>query len=302
MPLTTPRPHDTAQQLTPPPPKLLHHPSPPPQSPPSHDEEDWLTALRDDGSPPLICPARGCRRDNPHTRTYCRHCGHLLRPPPEPEAKAWWRKALDHLRTRYGERPQTWHRDHRWYVLLATGSMGLGIVAAGGGPWIAAPAVHGAGLAIDRFTAKAAVVPAATSASSERDGFPADCATDGADNRAWAPKPSGKDAREEWWQADFEHPFRLTSLAIINGVSKQPKEYLAAGRAHILKAVAITADNRAHIKILRLADQPGPQTFTWGLEKVTTVQLQLTHIRADGKTSATAPVGLAEVQFFTRKG
>ncbi|MFF4409949.1 discoidin domain-containing protein [Streptomyces sp. NPDC001404] len=257
---------------------------------------------RDTGTPPLACPSPGCGRDNPQERHFCRHCGELLRPPPEPEHLPWWRRIVEDARTRIRERPAVWHRNRSWYVLAGAGGVGLVVVLAGGGPWLAGPAVTAAGRVQDRFAAKTAVVPDTVSASSERDGFAARCAADGVNNRAWAPKNSGADARGQWWEADFGQPFRLTSLVILNGVSQQPKDYLAAGRPHRLKAVAITADDRAFVKDINLADQPGPQTFGWGVDDVRAVRLQIEDVRVDDAAGAKAPVGLAEVQFFTRKG
>ncbi|MEV0322999.1 discoidin domain-containing protein [Streptomyces sp. NPDC050658] len=272
----------------------------------SHDAEETLRLgiIEADVATPMACPGRGCRYPNPRVRTFCTRCGTLLRPLLPPPPRPWWARITEEVRDALHRRPQVWHRDHRKYAPVAVAAAVLALALTGAGQPLTGPLRQGIALAHDRFASKAMVVASSVSASSQQSGFPARCAADGVDNRAWAPEASGDQARRQWWQADFGHPFRLTTLVVFGGVSPQPREYLAAGRPQKLRAVAITAGKRAFVKELDLADQPGPQTFSWGVDDVQAVRLQIVGVRSaggKGAKSAKAPVGIAEVQFFTRR-
>ncbi|MWA07840.1 NADase-type glycan-binding domain-containing protein [Streptomyces sp. BA2] len=269
---------------------------------PAEEETLRLGTFKDGVTPPpVVCPGPDCARPNPRARTFCACCGTLLRPPLPPPPRPWWLRITEGIRGFLRRRPRVWHRERRWYAPAAGAAAVLTLTLAGAGPSLTGPVRQGAALAYDRFASKAAVAASAVSASSRRAGYPARCAADGVDNRAWAPAPSGEQARGQWWQAEFTHPFRLTTLVVFNGVSLQPQEYLAAGRPQRLRAVAITAGKRAFVKELDLTDQPGPQTFSWGVDDVQSVRLQIIGVRAADGKGAKAPVGLAEVQFFTRR-
>lgn len=288
------RPYDTARPL----PAPKHHPQP--QFTPE-DETLRLGTFTESGPQPMVCPDPECRRHNARARTFCARCGILLRPPVPPQPRPWWTQITEATREFLRRRPCVWHRDQRWYAPAAGASAVLVLTLAGAGPSLTGPVGEGIALTHDRFASKAAVAASAVSASSQRAGYSARCAADGVDNRAWAPAASGERARGQWWQAGFAHPFRLTTLVVFNGVSQQPKEYLAAGRPQKLRAVAITAGKRAFVKELDLADQPGPQAFSWGVDDVQSVRLQIVDVQAAGGKGVKAPVGIAEVQFFTRR-
>lgn len=291
------RPHEAARSLPP-----LAAPMRSPQPRFTLEEETLrLRTFQESLTPPMVCPDPDCRRHNAHARTFCARCGTLLRRPLPPPPRPWWVRITEGIRDFLQRRPRVWHRDHRWYAPAAGAAAVLVLALAGAGPSLTGPVREGVALAHDRFASKATVAASAVTASSQRAGYPARCAADGVDNRAWAPAASGAQARGQWWQAQFARPFRLTTLVVFNGVSPQPQEYLAGGRPQRLRAVAITAGKRAFVKELDLADQPGPQTFSWGVDDVQSVRLQIIGVQAAGGKGQKAPVGIAEVQFFTRR-
>ncbi|MEC4017981.1 zinc ribbon domain-containing protein [Streptomyces sp. H27-D2] len=244
----------------------------------------------------LLCPQ--CDSDNPETRSYCWPCGALLRPALTPRPAPLppnWRQRLYQRRH---ERPRLWHRDRRWYLLASVGLPVCFVVGVSAG-WTGGAVREAIPRVQDRFSDQVAVAPDEAKTSSEETGFEAGNAADGVDNRAWAPKSRGQDAVGHSWTATFQQSFRLTTLIVLNGASKNPKQYLESGRPTELTAVVVTADGRTVQKELTLDDQPGPQEFTWGIDAVKSVDLRISGVHA-GKRPA-APVLLAEVQFFTRQ-
>ncbi|MFD3944876.1 NADase-type glycan-binding domain-containing protein [Streptomyces sp. NPDC058579] len=239
----------------------------------------------------LLCPA--CRSGNPETRQYCQPCGGLLRPVPEPPEPTRWQR----LREQHLERPDVWHFDRRWLTVLialplcfAVGTAAVRAVNAGEEalPWVK-----------DRFAGQSSVAADSVEASSEAKGFDAKLAADGVDNRAWAPAGQPADAVGHAWTATFQHPFRLTTLSLISGVSPKPKEYLQTGRPTKVTVTATTTQGRTVRKSLTLFDQPGPQRFALGIDGVVSVEIRIDAVRSGLKPKA--PIALAEVQFFTRR-
>ncbi|MFI9650030.1 NADase-type glycan-binding domain-containing protein [Streptomyces sp. NPDC052040] len=247
-----------------------------------------------DGEPYLLeCPA--CGGPNTDSRTYCHPCGALLRPEPdeEPPPPTRWER----LRERYADRPEVWHWDRRWGVVL--GALPLCFVAAAsmGGAVAAAP---GAVPTIkDRFLSQYAVRPDAVDASSSAKGFEPELAADGVDNRAWAPQNSGEDAIGQYWTAAFNSPFRLTSLLVINGAAKAPRQFAETGRPTRIKVTATTGRGMVE-KEIELGGQPGPQRFDLGIDDVTQVRVTIMAVNRGLKPDM--PVAMAEIQFFSRQG
>lgn len=246
------------------------------------------------GVPHLLqCPE--CGEPNAEARTYCHPCGALLRPPPEPEEPQLTR--WERLRERYFDRPEVWHWDRRWGVALAALPLCL-ITGVSAGSAVAA--AHDAIPKIkDRFLSQSAVAPDTVSASSSAKGFEPELASDGVDNRAWAPKGSGKDAVGQYWTAEFNSPFRLTSLLIINGAAKTPKQFTETGRPTKIKVTATTAGGGTVEKEIELGGQPGPQRFDLGIDDV--VQVRVTIEAVNPGLKPDMPVAMAEIQFFSRQ-
>ncbi|MFF4282784.1 hypothetical protein ACFY0Z_28900 [Streptomyces kronopolitis] len=229
-------------------------------------------------------------------RSFCWPCGALLRPEPEPEkVHLNW---LQRLGVRRRARPEVWHWDRRW--LLLTSILPVCLVGGISLGWGAEALGRAVPRVVDRFSHQVPVVPNKTSASSSRKGFDAGNAVNGINNRAWAPDERGQDAVGATWTAEFQRPFRLTALTIINGASGDTKQYLAAGRPTRLVALATIAGGGTVTKELTLADQPGQQDFVWGVDNVVRVKLMISQVHAGNR--ADAPIALAEVAFSTRRG
>ncbi|WP_411139851.1 NADase-type glycan-binding domain-containing protein [Streptomyces sp. x-80] len=255
---------------------------------------DTPTPTPTDGIPHLL-PCPECRESNAESRTYCHPCGALLRPEPErePPVLTRWQR----LRKEYTERPDVWHWDRRWGVVLAALPV---CVVAGVSLGGAAAAAQGAvPLVKDRFLAQYAVAPDTVSASSSAKGFDANLASDGIDNKAWAPKGTGEDAVGQHWTATFQSPFRLTSLVIVNGASKAPGQFFETGRPTKIRVTAATVGKGTVEKEIELGGRPGPQRFDLGIDDVTSVQVLIEAVHPGLKPDM--PVALAEIQFFTRQ-
>ncbi|MGW1076931.1 NADase-type glycan-binding domain-containing protein [Streptomyces sp. NPDC002537] len=257
-----------------------------------HAQETEPTSA-DGASHLLLCPQ--CREPNAESRTYCHPCGALLRPEPEPEPVVLTR--WEKLRQQYVERPEIWHWDRRLGVLLA--ALPLCLVAGVSMGGATASADQAVPRIKDHFMSQSAVAPDSVSASSSAKGFEANLATDGLDNKAWAPAETDKEAIGESWTAQFQTPFRLTSLAIINGAAKTPKEFFATGRPTKITVTATTTGHGKVKKDITLSDQPGPQRFDLGIDGVTSVQVTIDAVHPGLKPNM--PVAMAEIQFFSRQ-
>ncbi|MFC5722279.1 hypothetical protein ACFP1Z_19115 [Streptomyces gamaensis] len=258
------------------------------------EEEPGADASTPPGGVPYVLECPECGGPNAESRTYCHPCGALLRPEPEEEEPPLTR--WERLRERCFDRPEVWHWDRRWGVALA--ALPLCLVA-GVSAGSAVAAAHDAVPRIkDRFLSQHAVTPDAVAASSSAKGFEPELATDGVDNRAWAPQGSGKDAVGQYWTAKFNSPFRLTSLLIINGAAKAPKQFAETGRPTKIKVTATTGQGTVE-KEIELGGQPGPQRFDLGIDDVTQVRVTIEAINPGLKPDM--PVAMAEIQFFSRQ-
>lgn len=256
---------------------------------PGHLPRDATPA---DAMPPLLlCPA--CRSHNAENRTYCRPCGTLLRPDPGPPDLTRWQQ----LREKYLERPDIWHWDRRLAVIAA--ALPVCMVAGMSLGSATAAAERAVPLVKDRFLSQYAVAPDSVSASSSAKGFEANLASDGVDNKAWAPKGTGQDAVGQYWTAKFQTPFRLTSLVLINGASATPGQFFETGRPTRI-TVSATTDQGIVRKEITLGGQPGPQRFDLGIDNVVAVQVQIDAVHPGLKPGM--PVAMAEIQFFSRQG
>lgn len=239
----------------------------------------------------LLCP--GCREPNAETRTYCHPCGALLRPEPEPPERTRWQR----IRQEYLERPEVWHWDRRLGVLAVALPLCMAAGMSIGGA--AAAAQRAVPLVKDRFLSQYAVAPDTVSASSAAKGFEANLASDGVDNKAWAPKGTGQDAVGQYWTAQFNEPFRLTSLLIDNGASKTPGQFFESGRPTKITVTASTTDQGQVAKEIRLGGRPGPQRFDLGIDNVMSVHVRIESVHPGLKPNM--PVAMAEIQFFSRQ-
>ncbi|MFE3553434.1 discoidin domain-containing protein [Streptomyces sp. NPDC059193] len=268
-----------------------------PEPPPANAGTGDPPGRRDDATPAagiphlLLCPE--CRQPNAENRTYCHPCGALLRPEPEPPEPTRWQR----IKQDYLERPDVWHWDRRWGVVavalpvcMAAG-MSLGSAAAA--------AQRAVPLVKDRFLSQYQVPPDKVSASSAAKGFEANLAADGVDNKAWAPKDTGQKAVGQYWTADFNAPFRLTSLLIVNGASKSPGQFWETGRPTKITVTATTTDRGLVEKEITLGGQPGPQRFDLGIDNVMSVQVKIEAVNPGLKPNM--PVAMAEIQFFSRQ-
>lgn len=245
-----------------------------------------------DGMPPLLlCPA--CRSHNAENRTYCRPCGTLLRPEPGPPDLTRWQQ----LREKYLERPDIWHWDRRLAVIAA--ALPVCMVAGMSLGSAAAAAERAIPLVKDRFLSQYAVAPDSVSASSSAKGFEAGLASDGVDNKAWAPKGTGQEAVGQYWTAKFQTPFRLTSLVLVNGASVTPGQFFETGRPTRITVSATSTDQGIVQREIKLAGQPGPQRFDLGIDNVVAVQVQIDSVHPGLKPGM--PVAMAEIQFFSRQ-
>ncbi|MFZ3491969.1 NADase-type glycan-binding domain-containing protein [Streptomyces sp. 5.8] len=245
-----------------------------------------------DGIPHLLlCPE--CRQPNAENRTYCHPCGALLRPEPEPPEATRWQR----IRQEYLERPDVWHWDRRWGIV----AVALPVCMAAGMSMgsAAAAAQRAVPLVKDRFLSQYAVAPDKVSASSATKGFEANLASDGVDNKAWAPKGTGQKAVGQYWTAQFNAPFRLTSLLIVNGASKTPGQFFETGRPTKITVTATTTDQGLVEKEITLGGQPGPQRFDLGIDNVMGVQVRIEAVHPGLKPNM--PVAMAEIQFLSRQ-
>ncbi|MGW6412615.1 NADase-type glycan-binding domain-containing protein [Streptomyces vinaceus] len=151
----------------------------------------------------------------------------------------------------------------------------------------------------DRFLSQYAIAPETVYASSSAKGYDARLATDGVDNKAWAPAGSPSQAPGQYWQATFESPFRLTALLMINGAATKPAAFFESGRPTRVTVTITTADKKTVKRQMNLADQPGVQSLNVGIDQVTAVQIMIDTVHPGLK--AAAPIALAEVQFFSRR-
>ncbi|MFI5983450.1 NADase-type glycan-binding domain-containing protein [Streptomyces sp. NPDC051555] len=239
----------------------------------------------------LLCPE--CRQPNAENRTYCHPCGAQLRPEPEPPEPTRWQQ----IKQDYLERPDVWHWDRRWGVVAVALPV---CMAAGMSMGSAAAAAQSAvPLIKDRFLSQYQVPPDKVSASSNAKGFEANLAADGMDNKAWAPKGTGEKAVGQYWTADFNAPFRLTSLLIVNGASKSPGQFWQTGRPTKITVTATTTDRGLVEKEITLGGQPGSQRFDLGIDNVVSVQVKIEAVNPGLKPNM--PVAMAEIQFFSRQ-
>ncbi|MBH1939176.1 hypothetical protein I5Q34_33800 [Streptomyces sp. AV19] len=208
-----------------------------------------------------------------------------------------WRRRFAEWRE---ARPRVWHWDRRRIVAASLAT--VFVVGAVGGA--TSCAVKGTAYAVsrveDRFTSQVQEVPTKVLASSERKGFPAGAAADGADNTYWSPDADLGTASGEWWQATFDRPYRLTTLVLFIGAAEDPKEFLKSPRPTDVSVTAFTRSGDLVTKDLNLADQPGHQDMYWGLDDVVKIMIKIKKTRA-GSDASRPLAGLTEVQFFTRK-
>ncbi|MFE5826860.1 hypothetical protein ACFQ7B_34615 [Streptomyces erythrochromogenes] len=220
----------------------------------------------------------------------------MLRPepePPAPDAPGLWQR----IRGSREERPEVWHWDRRWAVAAVAVPL---CVAAGMSMGGAASAAQKAvPLAKDRFLSQSEIAPNNISASSSAKGFEAGLASDGVDNKAWAPRGTGKDAVGQYWTAQFDSPFRLTSLVIVNGASTDPPQFLMMGRPTRITVMASTTDQGNVEKQINLRGQPGPQRYGIGIDNVTAVQVRIEAVNTGMKPNM--PVAMAEIKFLSRQ-
>lgn len=241
-----------------------------------------------------VLPCPQCGGPNEQSRTYCHPCGALLRPEPEPEEPAPTR--WERLRARYFDRPEVWHWDRRWGAALVALPLYLAAGVSVGGA--AAAAQESVPRVKDRFLSPYAVSPDAVSASSSAKGFEPELASDGVDNRAWAPQGTGEDAVGQSWTAEFATPFRLTSLLVINGAATAPRQFAETGRPTKIEVTAVTGRGTVE-KVIELGGQPGPQRFDLGIDGVTRVRVTIRAVNPGLKPDR--PVAMAEIQFFSRR-
>ncbi|MFZ3475680.1 NADase-type glycan-binding domain-containing protein [Streptomyces sp. 4.24] len=239
----------------------------------------------------LLCPE--CRQPNAENRTYCHPCGALLRPEPEPPEPTRWQR----IRQDYLERPDVWHWDRRWGVVAVALPVCMAAGMSMGG--VAASAQRAVPLVKDRFLSQYQVPPDKVSASSAAKGFEANLAADGVDNKAWAPKGTGQKAVGQFWTAEFNAPFRLTSLLIVNGASKTPGQFFETGRPTKITVSVMTTHQGRVEKEITLGGQPGPQRFDLGIDNVMSVQVKIETVNPGLKPNM--PVAMAEIQFFSRQ-
>ncbi|MFF6946968.1 NADase-type glycan-binding domain-containing protein, partial [Streptomyces lavendulae] len=151
----------------------------------------------------------------------------------------------------------------------------------------------------DRFLSQFAVAPDSVDASSSAKGFEANLASDGVDNRAWAPRNTGDDAVGQFWTAHFLTPFRLTSLVLVNGASKTPGQFFETGRPTRITVTVTTSGGSVVEKEIKPGGQPGPQRFDLGIDDVVSVRVRLDAVHPGLKPGM--PVAMAEIQFFSRQ-
>ncbi|MFK0202760.1 NADase-type glycan-binding domain-containing protein [Streptomyces lavendulae] len=241
--------------------------------------------------PDLACPA--CGAPNARGRTYCHPCGTPLRPEPSPTVPTRWER----LRGEHRKRPAVWHWDRRWGVALGALPLCLAVGMSTGGA--AAAARDAVPTVKDRFLSQFAVAPDSVDASSAAKGFEANLASDGVDNRAWAPRNTGEDAVGQYWTASFLSPFRLTSLILVNGASKTPGQFFETGRPTKITVTVTTSGGTVVEKKITPGGQPGPRRFDLGIDDVVSVRVSLDAVHPGLKPAM--PVAISEIQFFSRQ-
>ncbi|MER5280730.1 hypothetical protein ABT025_34045 [Streptomyces sp. NPDC002809] len=163
------------------------------------------------------------------------------------------------------------------------------------GIWFALPHLSGLlGFAKEETGAPEAVVPSASRSSSAASGHPAAAAFDGFNNRYWAPRESG-DGVDEYLECSFTQPVRLLKMVVFSGTSARKDEFLTQARPARITVVLTSKNGKESSRTVRLADQPGQQTFDVRGSDTVGVRLMVESAYGTGKGRR---VAVAEVEFF----
>ncbi|MGX5697308.1 NADase-type glycan-binding domain-containing protein [Agromyces soli] len=231
-----------------------------------------------------VCP--NCGAGNAPERHFCRRCA-------APLDDAALPVLAESSQPEAGARPLVKTRRFRpGWLVLAVVLLALGGLAWLGRAWIG----ESTAMLIDRVAAATPVSPVSITASSEAEGRPAASAYDGYSNTSWAPAPTGA-AAGEYLEVAFDEPFRLVSMQMIPGASEVPADFLADGRPDTVLVTVTTADGDTVERTVAVADDPGSQSWEFGIDAVTGIRLTLA--TAHGANEATH-VAIAELAFRGR--
>ncbi|MFI8106571.1 discoidin domain-containing protein [Streptomyces sp. NPDC086023] len=254
---------------------------------------------RDRDEPPpqagdLICGE--CGVGNIPTRKYCRGCGRSLidaRVVPEPP---WWKRLFTRRpkqKPNAGDRPgrRQWRRPGCLVPLIVIA------VVLGVGYALRSHAEGALESVRDRTSKTEQVHAVKVTASSAQEGHPASLAVDGTTDRYWAPAEPGA-GEGEFLEAVFAEPVRLLDLVLYPGVAPVAERFLTQGRPREVLVAVTAEDGRVTTKTLRVADEPGKQTFHVPVSDAVRVRLTVRSAYGAGPAKR---VALAEAEFFKRR-
>ena len=244
----------------------------------------------------VICG--NCGAGNVATRKFCRRCGADLADAPVVPPRPWWQRLLRGERKRAapvaGTRPPRLVR--RSYRGPLTFLVVLALLGAAG--YQTRDLLRsGYELVLDRVMSKTLETPSRLTASSAAPGHPKGAAQDGASNTFWAPDKSGN-MRGAWLQANFDQPFRLVNLIVLNGASDKQPEYRKEARPKSIRLTVARTHGTTFQKVYDLNDVAGPQRLAVGVSDVKSVRITVLTVEEPGPGRYLA---LAEVEYYGRK-
>jgi hypothetical protein len=225
-------------------------------------------------------------------------CGALLdqtAPSEDFEPLPWWRRIFQRSSERSvaaGTRPRrrAWRRP-RLAIPLALLLLVTGF-------WFGrSPLTQLLNLTHDRTGKPEALRPTRYDASSSAPGHKAGLAFDGANNRYWAPAKTGSGVGQ-YLEAGFDKPVRLQKVLITSGSSAKQEDFLLQARPAKVTMTVIAVGGDKSTKVIKLRDEPGPQTFDLSGSNV--VEVRMTVDAAYG-ARPNRRVAIAEVEFFGRR-
>lgn len=248
----------------------------------------------------LICG--NCGAGNVATRKFCRRCGTSLEQAVVMPSQPWYRRIFTRRPKQpkvAGSRPAKLHSDsqraalrvRRWVAILA----GLGLV--GAAVWFLRPMVGGVIDKVqDRASDQVQVTPADAEATSSTRGHRAARTRDGHSNTYWEAGESGE-ASGVSLDYRFDEPFRLVTLLMIPGASKDQAEFLQHGRPADVRVTLTTSTGEEVDKTWEIPNEPGDQVLDIGVDDVEQVRLTI----ASSYVDEGQRVAIAEVEFRTRE-
>jgi hypothetical protein len=249
-----------------------------------------------DETPPapgeLICGR--CGAGNSRERHYCRRCAASLTEAAVVPPLPWWRR-LARPRPKSplpaGTRPKRKRR--HFPVRLVSFLAVLGVL--GGAAYVARGTIATAVARVQDEVLDGEKLAQDMTASSSAPTRQPKLAIDRNTGNSWAANVPGNTS-DQYLEAWFEKPFRLSYLAITAGASDGPEAFAKERWPVKIEVTAVRPDGEATAGPFELNDVTTKQTFYVGLDVVSSIKIKI----LESKGPSDRAVAVAEVQFTGR--